>query len=862
MKKTLMLLLAVFSFTNVLADEKPELKYIGMPVGGICAGQVYLGGDGQLWNWDIFNVMATVPGHTAGDTYYLNPLTQEQTFVNGFGITVRKGKQLHHRSLNSDGFSNIEFEGEYPVGRVTYNDKYMPVKVVLEAYSPFIPTDAENSGLPITVMEYTVTNTDDVAVDVEIAGWMQNMSLFQTAKGKAGDHVNRTVKTDGFVRVVMDSKTQGLENTQPDWGSMTLTLLGDGDASADCGKMKGIPTYLVDAKITKAQSAIGDPLVGGVSGKVTLNAGESKKFTFLISWYFPNIHLWDGGHHMKNREDLRYYYSSKFNDAAQVADYVIDSPELMKNTKLWVETWNDSSLPDWFLDRTFVNVSTLATTAAVRFNDLKDSPQNEGRFYASEGVYLGEGTCTHVFHYEQAMGRVFPTLARQLREQVDLGLSYGFKEDGIIGYRGEFSQFGSHDGRGYAVDGQAGTILRVYREHLMATDKEFICSNWVNIKGAMMYMIAQDKQKTGKADGILEGIQYNTLDRMWYGKITWTSGLYAAALRASAEMAAEVGDKKFAKECAKIADLAYTNISEQLFDGEYFIQITDPEHPEAPNTNKGCHIDQLLGQYWASQLGLGHIVPEKQVKSALKSIVKYNFIDNYNEFLKSSEIPISRWYADEDESGLIMCSFPKGGADQAPGLVKNDWEKLVVGYFSEMWTGQEHAVAAALIDQGLINEALKVEKALHDRYSAQKRNPYNEIEYGNHYTRAMSGFAPFISASGFYYHGSKGIIGFDPKMDADSFKSAFITGEGWGSFTQNRNDDKQEYLLALKYGKLSVNTIKLSSKSEEITDFEITLNGSVLKAKYSVKASVLVIKMNDIQLKAGDVIVVNATNAN
>ncbi|WP_052670683.1 GH116 family glycosyl-hydrolase [Draconibacterium sediminis] len=817
-----------------------------MPVGGICTGQVYLGGDGQLWYWDVFNIAAIDPGGP-GDRYYLNPLTQEKKFEQGFGLTVKEGDRVHVRSLNRNGFSDISFEGQYPIGNVYFSDPTVPVSAHLQAFSPFIPGDAENSGLPLTVVQYTLTNNTAEEVEVEITGWLQNMAGFQTGKGKDDVHENKAITVDNNAQLICTISDK-YQHEMADWGSMSLTLIDEGQAFARAEHPKGINVYNGVSNTSDEQIALGEKLVGAVSGKANLKKGESKTFTYLLSWYFPNIHLWDKAHRWKNIENLRHYYSSRFTDAAHVSNYVAQNRWLLETTKEWNHTWYDSSLPKWFLDRTFVNLSTLATTACVRFDDLTDNPENEGRFYTYEGVYQGEGTCTHVLHYEQALGRVFPALARQLREQIDLGLSYN---DGLIRYRGEFSNMGRHDGRGFAIDGHAGTIMRIYREHLMAPDAKFLNNNWNKIKKAIQVMIDQDKSKTGKPDGILEGKQYNTLDRTWYGKISWISGLYAASLRAGAEMAKEMGDLKFERTCRDIAQLAYQNIAEQLFNGEYFIQLTDPEHPEAPNTNIGCHTDQLLGQYWAAQTGLDPIVPEEQIQIALQSIMKYNFVENYGAYLDTASIPIKRWYADDDEAGVIMCTFPRGGTDIAPGIIENEWEKLVIGYFSEIWTGQEHQLAATLISEGLIDEATNVIQAVNRRYSGERRNPYNEIEYGNHYTRAMSGYAPFVSASGYTYNGPGGIIGFAPKLSTKDFKSAFISSEGWGSFTQKFDRKKQACVLIQNYGILNVQELRLVSLlGNDINKVTVNLDGKELKSKYTVSGDKVRIMFEPIELSA------------
>ncbi len=831
-----------------------QLKYIGMPVGGLTTGQVYLGGDGRLWYWDIFNINRIDPLNPGvSDKFYLNPMTQDHRFEQGFTIRVEKGITAFSKKLSIGGFTDISFRGEYPFGKVSYKDADIPISVELEAFSPFIPTNYEKSGFPAVVMQYQIKNESDTAQELEIIGWLQNTANYFTVKNGNGKHLNTITKKDDVLQLTTSSNVPKEAELAPDYGNMSLTLLNANVDSWSTPKTLKDVAYnsggIKPSEKTTEHAPIGDVLTGALGQKMTLEPNEKRIVTFIVSWYFPNVHMVKIPK-LRNHDNLRYYYSKKFSSSADVALKINDDKDtLFSASKDWNKTWYDSTLPTWFLDRTFVNTGTLATTACYRFDDLTDDPFNEDRFYAMEGVYLGEGTCTHVFHYEQALGRVFPNMARQLREQIDFGLAWDKR--GFVQYRAEHSHIGKHDGRGYAIDGHAGTILRAYREHSTATNSDFLDRNWQKIKASINYLIAQDAEKTGKPDGIIEGFQYHTLDRPWYGKISWISTLYNAALQVGVALGNEKGDKNFAKKCRSIAKLGYKNIPEELFNGEFFFNELDQEHLDSPNTYKGSHIDQMLGQSWTQQVGLPRIIPKKETNKALVSIYKYHYQEDVGKYLDTATIKNVRFYALPGESGTIMTTFPKGGADEAAGKVKHDWDKLTVGYFSESMTGFTYQAASHMISEGLVDEGMTMIKAIHDRYAPEKRNPYNEIEFGNHYTRAMSSFGAFIAASGFTIHEPNGHIGFSPKLNPRNYKSAFITGSAWGTFAQKVEKEVQMASLVLAYGKLRLQRISLDELSN-VKKVAVYANGEKIETMLNKNGNKLHISFKLMTLTKGD----------
>lgn len=844
-------------FKNLYERGQPEiysgkeLAYVGMPIGGLFTGTVYLGGDGKLWLWDIFNeykegIVSKTYENWQGKkeikardgANFVFPVSPEYPFEQGFGIKVTQQKQEWEKSLDFKGFDDITFKGQYPMAEISYRDSNLPVTIDLRSFSPFKPLDVKSSSYPATIMSFKVMNTSSKKVQVELFGWLENAALNNSQNNSTVQLVNSVQKTTNYsvLNCVAKTDSETIMN-QPDFGNMSLLLLNSDKktkASADVKIQKSI--VFSENEITQATATHGEQLIGAISKTVSLKPNETKEIIFIISWYFPNVIL---PKHIKSfKEFEKRHYVNQFKNAQEVAlEIAKNYTELFENTRLWNKVYyEDSTLPHWFLNRSFLNTSILATETSLLLED--------GRFWAWEGIGCCPGTCTHVWHYAQALGRIFPEIEKNLRERTDFAVIN--KETGGINFRGT-------QAKKYAADGQAGIVLRSYRDYQTSINNDFLTKNWDNIKLALEYLINLDKED-GQADGTIFGEQHNTLDAEWYGNIPVIASLYLASLAAAIEMAKVMNDVEAQNEYTTILELGKKNI-EKLFNGEYFIQNEDPKHKNAIGTGKGCYIDQVFGQSWAHQVGLGQLYNKEMIESALESLWKYNFVKDMGVLRDSLAPEVNgRPYALAGDAGLVMCTWPLGGK-------KDDWEKhWQFGYFNECMTGFEHQVASHMIWEDKLDYGFTIMKAIHDRYSPEKRNPYNEIECSDHYSRAMASYGAFIAVCGFTYNGPKGQIGFAPKLTPDNFSAAFTAAESWGTIKQIRTPNTQTNQLKVAFGNLRIQEIALEiPQNKTIKNVEVKVNNSTIKNKLQSKLSKFSVLFDSIELKKNDVISVFVT---
>jgi hypothetical protein len=299
-------------------------------------------------------------------------------------------------------------------------------------------------------------------------------------------------------------------------------------------------------------------------------------------------------------------------------------------------------------------------------------------------------------------------------------------------------------------------------------------------------------------------------------------------------------------------------LDQECWNGEYYIQKYDKDQIKEHQYGTGCHSDQLIGQWWAFHLGLGYILPPEHVKKTIISIVKYNFkkfLKGFNQVLKVDKqvVEVFRIFASETDSGLLNCTWPHGDKPSIPIL-----------YSSEVWTGIEYELASLCIYTGKKAEALEILKAVRKRYDGTRRNPWNEVECGDHYVRAMSSWTLLNATTGVRYLNKGKQFQIGPKIHFENIKCFFITNTAWGQVNHQVSDKERICSISVSHGELELNSILLNQLgSFRLNNCSVYINESIngekilLEAKLAVKDKKLEILLtNSIVLKENHLLVI------
>ena len=584
----------------------------------------------------------------------------------------------------------------------------------------------------------------------------------------------------------------------------------------------------------------GGPSLPGTTGhcalgsEVEVAAGQTVEIPFLLTWHYPNKYNAAG-------EWMGCHYATQWPDARAVLREAAEKfAEWRSATDKFRRAVFDSTLPWWLRDCLTANAAIIRHIGVVFRIANGDTFGWEG----SNGCC--QPTCTHVWGYEQTLARLFPGLERDMRR---IDFKHQQREDGGVNNRTDVPSPPRPTGEQPFADGHASCVLKAYREALNSSDGAFFKEYWPHVRRAVDYLIARDaKSHGGQPAGYLEDDQWNTYDEALHGVTTFISGYYLAALRAGEEWARRMGDSITAHRFREVFTKGQRKLIALCWNGEYFQQNLPDYAQRGGEVGPGCMSDQLIGQWWAHQIGLGYILPQDKVVSALQAVFKYNWKSDLTGWKHAP-----RAFAGDGDKGLIICTWPKGGRPAQ-----------VMLYSDEVWTGIEYQVAAHMIYEGLVEEGLAIAKGARERYDGRPRapiprNPWNEIECGGHYARAMSSWSLLLALSGWEYDGPNQALRFAPRLMPENFKSPFVAPEGWGSLSQRRAGAQQVNELGVIAGELAVKTLELETHAQ-VASAVLELAGKPVAVQVKPRASGVTLNFaSGVRIHAGETLAVTLT---
>ena len=695
----------------------------GVPLGGIGGGSIGRGWRGDFRRWsmrpgfiheavvhaDQFSLFARRKGGDA-QALTLSPVKPQGGNLSAWNWGLDPACATYHAL--------------FPRAWTVFEDPLPGIRLTCRQVSPFIPGNYRESSYPAAIFAWRVENTGSEKVELglmfsfqngtgtpnDVAGGHANSPFsLAMAEGVSLRHIHRQPKTDRsrkgqLQEVIEDALTFAIAAEKTSGVKLSKrTRFDAGGDGADLWQDFAADGRLEDNGEDQP-SAAGETIGAVVCASFSLAPGKSKEIAFSLAWDMPVMHT-GMGREFHRRHTV--FYGTAGNAAPRIAR------DALLNFDAWerkINTWQkpileDPGLPDWLKSALFNELYYLVEGGVIWGYPAgeKPDPKKMGHFGYLEGhEYRMVNTYDVHFYSSIALAMLFPqielSLQRDFAATVDLSIPEKRRTmlDNALGPRkirgaiphdlgwpqeDPFVLVNGYDFHDSSIwkDLNPKFILQVYRDFRFTGDKAFLAKSWKAVEQAMEFMMRFDRD----GDGLVEndGFPDQTYDA-WAvkGPSAYTGCLWLACLQAMAAIARELGKPRVSDFYGRLFRKASVAYESRLWNGSYY-------NYDSSNSRQHDSVmaDAMAGAWFARMCGLPDVIPGDHLLSMLRVVYEKNVIG-----IRSGTI------------GAMNGVRPDGSIDRTSLQSQ------------EVWTGSTYALAAMMIQQGMIEEGFQTAKGIYE----------------------------------------------------------------------------------------------------------------------------------------------------
>ncbi len=338
----------------------------------------------------------------------------------------------------------------FPFTEICFSDSSFPADVKMTSFSPFIPLNDTDSGIPAVSFEFEVTNKSDERIDYSICLVSANINE------EAFNRMGCTDTGEAYIHL------SGEEENTPN-----LCITTNGKNVSFCEYIKSnesfVKNFTENATLynkTKAECPVSFTS-GALSTHFGLDSGNVQKTIFCLSWYTPKGEL------------SRNYYAQYFESSLECASYLFRQYDRLCTCSMELcENISGATINENVLKEVNRDLFSLIGKNLSRLDD--------GALVSSESE--GFSDIDSFLCRSDALTSLFPNLEYSEVER--------FYKSGLY--------------ENASAKEKLTAILRSYRKYKLSGDVDALIEDWYYIVKCMEYVFGEDGKETCKEDSDLQ----------------------------------------------------------------------------------------------------------------------------------------------------------------------------------------------------------------------------------------------------------------------------------------------------------------------------------------------------------------------